>query len=807
MSNPILIAENILEKSDFLSATEQAGPFAGQPEPDSANTGDFRLLSKGDSDGNIADFTYDGTATGDGAGDGTSVVCSVLAVFGDDYFIGGTVEITSGACNGETKSITDFAQATGTITNPAFSAQIVTGVTFTLTVAFASRDIRVELITSGDTGAATFKVSHNAGSNYMGRDDPDKDSWDKLPTVAGTASGRTAIGQMADGTVICAFDDDADNLSVALSTNGGIVFGASSQVSAVVTSGAERIILLPSGRVLLVATENYLHYTDDEATTWPQVIMSTIFRDMALLPSGQLVGVWGSGGVIYGKLSPGDPAIWGDTFTIYNGSNTQSNPTVKVAQNGDVAVAFQTDEDSVGDHEIKCVKSTDGCTTWGSAIAVINFANDIQNPKLEMDLNGDLYCVAVESTGDTSIVMTKSIDDSDSWSTGSKRTIATSGGKDFGAPNIALIDGHRLIVTYDNQTDGQVEAVTAGYWEAYSGNACPVPVNAIAQHIICDFRLVWHGGAGDAGDIWQMEAAYVWAMSNIISDTPKNAFRSTQDNITLRIVIDLGTNERFWADGVGFFGCNVRTLSYQMNASDSWGSPSVNEAVSFDVVTGTVDSVDGNMVEDASLLASYPDHFFKANRHFLRMTSGGVSGTTWELKDNADDYLVADTTAALGVASTETFAIFGDRIAKTFTGGKYRFISIYIAAQQTSDDYYQLGIWVGGVAITLTRDWFVGYGLDHEYDIEMLEPAAGGMIPVKGRDRRRVFAIDWPASVTTRQEVIALLDYIEGRNICLVPDGSTMTDCYCVKAVGVAAMRHRAKTQMDLGPIRLVENI
>ena len=168
-----IIAENILQPEHFISATEQAGGYIGQPIPDSANAGDFTLLSSG----NIADTVYSGTATGDGAGGGTTVVDVLLAAYGDDFWIGATIEITSGAYDGETSTITDFAQATGTLTFAALSGQIVTGVTFTLTLSYASREFEVELISSGDAGSATFKWSHDGGNTDFGRDNPDQAAW------------------------------------------------------------------------------------------------------------------------------------------------------------------------------------------------------------------------------------------------------------------------------------------------------------------------------------------------------------------------------------------------------------------------------------------------------------------------------------------------------------------------------------------------------------------------------------------------------------------------------------------------------
>ena len=68
-------------------------------------------------------------ATGDGNGGGTTVV-DAARVEGDDYWNDLTLAITSGACAGQRRAITDFDAGTDTFTvSPAFSAQIVTGVT------------------------------------------------------------------------------------------------------------------------------------------------------------------------------------------------------------------------------------------------------------------------------------------------------------------------------------------------------------------------------------------------------------------------------------------------------------------------------------------------------------------------------------------------------------------------------------------------------------------------------------------------------------------------------------------------------
>jgi len=71
------------------------------------------------------------------------------------------------------------------------------------------------------------------------------------------------------------------------------------------------------------------------------------------------------------------------------------------------------------------------------------------------------------------------------------------------------------------------------------------------------------------------------------------------------------------------------------------------------------------------------------------------------------------------------------------------------------------------------------------------------MIPMKGSERKRVFNLTWPTSETARLEVVALTDYIEGRNLCFIPDDDDLTDCYLVKQPGDINQTHRARTYFD----------
>jgi hypothetical protein len=82
-------------------------------------------------------YTISGTTDGDGAGDGTTVVdATTLGSYANDWFNGGTILITSGTYSGVSKTISDFATTTGTVTvSEAFAGQIVSGVTYEIRLA------------------------------------------------------------------------------------------------------------------------------------------------------------------------------------------------------------------------------------------------------------------------------------------------------------------------------------------------------------------------------------------------------------------------------------------------------------------------------------------------------------------------------------------------------------------------------------------------------------------------------------------------------------------------------------------------
>jgi hypothetical protein len=712
----------------------------------------------------------------------------------------------------ESKSVTDFAQSTGTLTISAFTYQVNIGTAFTLTVAFATRDFRVELIDAGDVGNATFKWSHDGGTTYLGRDDPNQANWlNKTAAISDVHQPSGAkdylIVKANDGTILLFYLDNTDSqkLKCSRSIDNGLTWGSGIDITGYEAHSIFWPISLSNGRILLYhwatgINQYRISYSDDYGLTWTTNTTSYPNWPTSIIElyNGNLILAYGDNPVNIQKSIDGGLTWCNDVIV----NATANAGTLIQTRNGNIICAYQTDEDSAGDDEIKCKISEDGGTTWGSAILVMEFDQPVAGdeyiwPNLTKDINGRIYCLA-EKSDDNDIVYTYSDDDGETWNYTTAAVVSSHGSDEYEQPRAIITDHSTIIAAYSNTTDSTIEIVRRGIWEAYSANACPCAIKVQEQKLICDVGVSWHGGSGETSnpDKWSFTPDYSYTMKNLIEDSPSKPWRSEQDNIACNIVIDLGANETFRATGIGLFGCNIRTCSFQMNATDSWGSPSVDESISFDVDTGTVDAVSGNAIQDTSLLANYKDHALAGM--YLRMTSGTDNGVTWQIRDNAGDYIFLETTASINIAVTDTFAIFQSNITKTFTGGIYRFMRIAIPAQHTADDYYQIGSMVVGQTITLSDDFSVGYGKSHVYDIDMLRTPHGGMIPIKGADRKRIFELNWQATSDTQEELVAVIDYVEGKNIVLIPDHSDLTDCYLVKHIGDLQQKQRYLDYFDV---------
>ncbi len=829
-----LITENILTEGHFLSATEQGGAYVGQPVADSANVGAFKLISTGEAD----NYTYDGEATTNGST--TTIIDSDLSAFGDDYFINATVTITESGhtAEDEVRTVSDFVQSTGTLTvSSAFSAAINSGDAYTLTLVFVDTDFRVELITGGNAGAATFKWSHDGGTTYLGRDDPDSASWPGENEVYGAGADAAdvaeddtySIVQAPNGDLVAFYrmsTGDDEDIYCSRSTDNGMTWEGSGSHAAVGTTEDDpdplvldyyqlgKAAVTNEGRIL-VPTRTRIFYSDDNGSTWDSYLSLqaayTISTDLYYCDSGRvlmtLIVDYGGVTTVHVYSSADNGESWVYLSVIVSNSETdcaiESCAVLEMA-NGNYLAVYSDDVATAGEFLIRGKLSTDGGLTWGSASTIVAYGS---NAKTDVDIikdtDGRMFLSYGVADTDDYIDFVVSSDNGESW--GAAKTLKTVASYDLSCPAITMINGHEFICAYKN-SDTSMYFVRAGYWETYGSNACACAPTAKEQGLIGSTGIVWHGGNGTTGDSWAFTPGYTYAMENIISHSPAKTFRTTQDNIACNIVIDLGANNRFFADGVGLFGCNFRTCNVQMNASNSWGAPSIDEAISFDLATGEADeAAQGNTVKDTSLLLNYKYHELK--NLYLRDTESGATAenVTWKISDNADEYIFLDTTAASSIADEDAFAIFQNKISKTFTGGLYRFIRINIPAQQTVDDYYEIGTLVIGQAVPLTNDFSIGYSKSREYNIDMIKTPSGGLLTQKKAEPKNIFNLTWAASDDSRNEILALSDYNDHKNIVFIPNHSTLTDCYLVKSTTKTIQQQQVHSEYFNFMIELTE--
>jgi len=528
-------------------------------------------------------------------------------------------------------------------------------------------------------------------------------------------------------------------------------------------------------------------YSDDDGATWTEITGYSYPGDMAQLANGNIIKVSASGTDVVCQISQDDGLTWGDIIIITGATNTQKDPKVTTLQNGDVIVVYSSDEDTSSQYEIKARKSTDGGATWGSTITVMDYATaDRVEPHICRDIDNSLYCVAEYNSG-AKLIFNRSTDHGETW--GSEADLFDQADL-CRHPRINLINGHLLVCTYVNSTSSKVGFVRRGIWEAFSANACPCAPETLGQILICKAELKWYGGFGIAADSWSFEAEYDFAMSNIIEDSPALSWRSEQDDIDCNIVIDLGTNQRSLIDAVGLFGCNLRTLDIQMNSSDSWGSPPIDETISFDMQTGTIDAVSGNGVQDSSFLAGYKDHELKG--YYFRATSGTDSGKTWKIKDNIGSWFFLEISAGTNLSASDTFVIYQPYIADSITNTTpYQFLRIAISAQETAEGYYQIGSIILGRELTLSLNYSIGYKRTHQYGTEYLRTPSGTLIPIKSYGKKRIFTLSWNMIADTQLELESLMDFVEGKNLVLRPDPTDTFSAYLVKRIETMEDTHR----------------
>lgn len=661
---------------------------------------------------------------------------------------------------------------------------------------------RVSVVTAGDLEDAQYKYSDDDGSSYYGR--LVDTTWDD----GAEGGGGTAVEVLADtGNAYASrdvlIDSDGDGVPdrvlkaiVRQSTSPDQIdlmytddlVGATgwAVLASDITGGDETDIascaLLRRGDDLYLLywgqTTDYLlcRRSIDGGTTWEgasqvRAVDSGVTGrriDATVLNNGRLAVVFGD--VISAKDSirfaaSDDGATWDNSVQVVaDGSADYVDPTIVQEADDKIVVLYQ--KKTVG---IQGKQSTDNGVTFDAYSETLWAADSNDgSPCAAIAPDGTIYVVWIDS-GDVDYSKFK---DGDANYSATAEAVGVA--NTLAYPSLANIGG-ALWMSYLDDTDDDVDQVMTKYWVAYSANGSWMSTDPFEGQITPEsYFLRFYGSDARVGDEWSIESDYKYGKDRIVQFRPARPYRSTADEADVAIVIDMGANAVIPIDTVALIG-NFEHCHVQMNATDSWGSPSVNTTVSTveRTLASATWSTDGTVYSSGAAMA--PRAY--AGKTLYCNTGGNV----YTIDDNDAERLYvrgSDLSSESGDAK-----ILSGRGWATQTASRYRFVRILIESQKTVLGYYELQLFLGGMRFAL--DARTTKAPRTSQAVQIYELASGGKL----RARFGNLKTDWiinvhKMSTAEYAELSAQLRYQDMGFVpfVLIPDASIAYDFRLVTA-------------------------
>lgn len=215
--------------------------------------------------------------------------------------------------------------------------------------------------------------------------------------------------------------------------------------------------------------------------------------------------------------------------------------------------------------------------------------------------------------------------------------------------------------------------------------------------------IVPHGGVF-AGDSFTISPYYDYAPENMIKAPLGETYR-TADGGAPNVVLDIQAGRRLVGDSFALWGTNVPALTFQMNATDSWGAPSVALSLSAVKYTLTVASADDARV-------TLTTGTLTKGELAIRKTWAQLSTGIFRIVDNGRspsgaDWIVVDGNPGSPSTAAGGAIIFGDRMA-LFPGAEYSYEFgriVYPTALSVPDDYCEIAGFKLGSKLQTTRNY------------------------------------------------------------------------------------------------------
>jgi len=252
------------------------------------------------------------------------------------------------------------------------------------------------------------------------------------------------------------------------------------------------------------------------------------------------------------------------------------------------------------------------------------------------------------------------------------------------------------------------------------------PLNAAyPMWLTSGLRLSAMNGGGMPADSYTLQTAYSYDKRNVWRELrPSRQLRSSTDAGSLDVVFDAGANNVFTAKHVAMFGTNARTITFEMNATDSWGAPSVSQAMTTNIATGTTSTSNRGPGYIGPASGTWIPGQFRsdgdAHRYFLT-----IADDTYEITDNDQNTLYVENVDFSAVGAS-TFYIFSDRAGVVLgLAQRHRFARVSIPAQDTADEDLRLGTLIMGDGFEPAINYSQNFTDRTEPNITIEESTAG----------------------------------------------------------------------------------
>lgn len=253
------------------------------------------------------------------------------------------------------------------------------------------------------------------------------------------------------------------------------------------------------------------------------------------------------------------------------------------------------------------------------------------------------------------------------------------------------------------------------------------------QSSITGVDVAWGGYGGAEENVWDCGINFAKGCDNVWLDSPRLPFETgrgiedgSEGNYTLN-VYDFGGESgenRTEHDAIAVFGCNVPTLTLDWDNSASFPSPAT-ETLSFtrygsDSAPLTVAAVAGTRIRMTGMASRFVAGDLVGQ--YVKFLTGSASGIMLKITRHMDtdsihfDEITSDL-AALGVANTDTFMIYGTSAAMLLAGTR---IARYFRVSYTDTATYEMKTIIGTMVLGKYVDFDVPMSWEFSDDEEDL---------------------------------------------------------------------------------------